>query len=82
MSSAGTVLGAHIDLSACPMSAFLPARTCSPGLQWLPVEVSVMWHLAGAHDQSFVIKERIFPALFSLLDFLPSSSFWHLIPFP
>lgn len=43
MSSAGTVLGAHIDLSACSMSAFLPTRKCSPGAPVaLPVEVSVM----------------------------------------
>lgn len=31
VSSTGTVLGAHIDLSACVMSAFLSTWQCCPG---------------------------------------------------
>lgn len=34
------------------------------------------------NSQAFIARERLCPALLSVLDFLLSTSFWHLIPLP
>lgn len=47
----------------------------------LPGRSSLTQQVVG-NSQAVIARERLCPALLSVLDFLPSSSFWHLTPLP